>query len=287
MFWKKLKILDFRYVHTESEFLSAIESHIATATNDGKIIPTLSIFDNSITIYNEQLIRYAGYSDCGDPRSIEITNLALELEWKSKRTDFDILPLIYEWNGELKYHECSKGIIKEVEIFHDPFPGLSKLSLKWYAVPIVSNMDLEIGGLRYHTAPFNGWYMETEIGVRNFTDTYRYNKLEDIAKAFQLDTNITSSYWRDRAMVEFNYALYHSFKRANVSIVDHYTAAKQFNVFEESEKHLGRAVTGKWSGLSPPLSPTLSHTYHLGYNDITLLPNFLHRNKRNECPFSP
>ena len=33
----------------------------------------------------------------------------------------------------------------------------------------------KIGGITYPTAPFNGWYMVTEIAVRNFTDTYRYN----------------------------------------------------------------------------------------------------------------
>jgi nitric-oxide synthase len=36
-------------------------------------------------------------------------------------------------------------------------------------------MDLKIGGIVYPTAPFNGWYMVTEIGVRNFIDDYRYN----------------------------------------------------------------------------------------------------------------
>ena len=27
---------------------------------------------------------------------------------------------------------------------------------------------LKIGGITYPTAPFNGWYMVTEIAVRNF-----------------------------------------------------------------------------------------------------------------------
>ncbi len=31
---------------------------------------------------------------------------------------------------------------------------------------------LGIGGIVYPTAPFNGWYMVTEIGVRNFIDDY-------------------------------------------------------------------------------------------------------------------
>ena len=73
-------------------------------------------------------------------------------------------------------------IIKEVPIWHDQYPKLAELGLKWYAVPIISNMDLKIGGITYPTAPFNGWYMVTEIGVRNFTDSYRYNLLEKLQK---------------------------------------------------------------------------------------------------------
>ncbi|PSC79354.1 nitric oxide synthase, partial [Mammaliicoccus sciuri] len=152
------------------------------------------------------------------------------------------------------------------------------------AVPIISNMDLEIGGIYYHTAPFNGWYMETEIGVRNFTDEYRYNKLKDIAEAFDFDTTTTSSYWRDRALVEFNYAIYHSYKEAGVAIVDHYNASKQFKKFEENECKANRKVTGKWSWLAPPLSPSLVHNYHKGYDNEMRSPNFLYRQNQQGCP---
>lgn len=39
-------------------------------------------------------------------------------------------------------------------------------------------MLLEVGGLEFPACPFNGWYMGTEIGVRDFCDTQRYNILE-------------------------------------------------------------------------------------------------------------
>ena len=77
-------------------------------------------------------------------------------------------------------------MIKEVPIEHENYPKLKELNLKWYAVPIISNMDLQIGGITYPTAPFNGWYMVTEIGVRNFTDSYRYNLLEKVAERSSL-----------------------------------------------------------------------------------------------------
>ncbi len=39
-------------------------------------------------------------------------------------------------------------------------------------------MLMEIGGLEFTACPFNGWYMGTEIGVRDFCDSQRYNILE-------------------------------------------------------------------------------------------------------------
>lgn len=37
---------------------------------------------------------------------------------------------------------------------------------------------LDVGGLEFTAAPFNGWYMSSEIGARNFSDEYRYNMLK-------------------------------------------------------------------------------------------------------------
>lgn len=50
--------------------------------------------------------------------------------------------------------------------------------MKWYAIPGVSCLMLEIGGLRFTAAPFNGWYLVTEIGARDLGDPMRYNMLE-------------------------------------------------------------------------------------------------------------
>lgn len=285
LFWDKLTVRDLRHIQDEQTFIASIEDHIKDATNDGKIKPTISIYNNQIEIMNEQLIRYAGYEDKGDPKSIEMTKLAHHLNWQSPHTDFDVLPLMYRINQQRpKIHQYPKELIKEINITHKQYPKLASLQLKWYAVPIISNMDLEIGGIYYHTAPFNGWYMETEIGVRNFTDEYRYNKLKDIAEAFDFDTTTTSSYWRDRALVEFNYAIYHSYKEAGVAIVDHYNASKQFKKFEENECKANRKVTGKWSWLAPPLSPSLVHNYHKGYDNEMRSPNFLYRQNQKGCP---
>ena len=57
--------------------------------------------------------------------------------------------------------------------------GFSKLGLKWYAIPAVSNIEFDIGGLICTGAPFNGWYADTEI-MRNLLDKDRYNLCEEI-----------------------------------------------------------------------------------------------------------
>lgn len=63
--------------------------------------------------------------------------------------------------------------------FHHPrFEWFKDLNLKWYGLPAVSSMLLEIGGLEFTACPFSGWYMGTEIGVRDFCDSSRYNILE-------------------------------------------------------------------------------------------------------------
>ncbi|WP_436855711.1 nitric oxide synthase oxygenase [Staphylococcus caeli] len=288
-FWESLTVADARHIQNEDEFIHAIEQHIQIATNNGKIKPYITIFskDNPPQIYNNQLIRYAGYDDCGDPSEIKVTQLAQHLGWQGEHTDFDVLPLIYKMpNGTMKYHEYPSALIKEVPISHQRFPKLKTLDLKWYAVPIISSMDLKIGGITYPTAPFNGWYMVNEIAVRNFTDTYRYNLLESVAEAFEFDTLRNNSFNKDRALVELNDAVYQSFKNEGVSIVDHITASKQFERFELNESKHGRNVTGKWSWLAPSLSPTLVSNYHHGYNNEMKEPNFFYKKTETKgCPF--
>ena len=39
------------------------------------------------------------------------------------------------------------------------YPKLDELGLRWYAVPAVSNIMLDCGGLQFTACPFNGWYL--------------------------------------------------------------------------------------------------------------------------------
>ena len=96
-------------------------------------------------------------------------------------------------------------------------------------------MALVIGGIVYPCAPFNGWYMGTEIGARNLADESRYNTLPKIAELFKLETKTNRSLWRDRALVELNRAVLHSFDCAGIRIGDHHSLTRQFEKFCEAE----------------------------------------------------
>ncbi|WP_096201695.1 nitric oxide synthase oxygenase [Bacillus sp. FJAT-45350] len=288
LFWDTLHILDERALETEEEMAQALIRHIEYATNNGKILPTITILKPAtkkrVRIWNYQLIRYAGYETnhgiIGDPGSIEFTNVCRELGWEGERTHFDILPLVIEIEGkEPKFFEIPKEIVLEVEIRHPEIASFEDLHLKWYAVPIVSEMMLEIGGIQYTAAPFNGWYMGTEIGARNFADTDRYNMLPKVASIMGIDSSRESTLWRDKALVELNMAVLHSFKEDGVSIVDHHTAANQFKHFEEREEKCNRHVTGDWTWLIPPVSPATTHIFHKPYENETMKPNYFYQDK--------
>lgn len=277
LFWDKLHVLDQRHLTAEEELLNAVVHHIDYATNNGKIRPTITIFPQGtvteapFVIANDQLIRYTD-----DPIAAPFKPIS--------QTDNHILPLLYKYGGQLKTFEIPQEVILEVPLMHPEYPAFGALGLKWYAVPMISAMDLKIGGITYAAAPFNGWYMESEIASRNLIDSYRYDLLETAADTFNLDRSTTTSYWRDKALVELNYAVYHSYRAAGVSIVDHYTASRQFEKFEHNEAAAGRKVTGDWTWLIPPISPSLVHNFHKGYDNTYNNPNFYYRSKKS-CPF--
>ncbi|MFJ7847843.1 nitric oxide synthase oxygenase [Peribacillus sp. NPDC097206] len=287
LFWDSLRVLDKRALQSEDDIVSALIEHIEWATNDGNIRPIITVFkqqdiENKIEIWNHQLIRYAGYETetgiVGDSSSIAFTKQCQALGWEGKYGSFDILPLVIQVGGKVpRVYEIPKEIIKEVPIGHPEFSWFQDLGLKWYAVPIISGMKLEIGGISYSAAPFNGWYMGTEVGARNLADEDRYNMLPSIGERMGLDIRRDSTLWKDRALIELNEAVLYSFKKAGVSMVDHHTAAKQFKLFEEREASCKRNVTGDWTWLIPPVSPATTHVFHKSYQNEIVKPNFFYK----------
>lgn len=290
LFWESLHVRDARQVDSEDEMNRELLGHIEYATNGGKIRPVITVFkpkygtQNEARIWNHQLIRYAGYRTTqgvvGDPLSIEFTIQCQQLGWKGAGTAFDVLPLVVQLDGQApKRYDIPSDLVLEVPIRHAEIQGFDDLDLKWYGVPIVSEMELEIGGIHYTAAPFNGWYMGTEIGARNLADQTRYNLLPRVAELMGLNMDSAATLWRDKALVELNIAVLDSYKRAGVSIVDHHTAASQFKTFEMREQSIGRAVTGDWTWLIPPVSPATTHIFHKSYDNHMMSPNFLYQKR--------
>ncbi|WP_026691094.1 nitric oxide synthase oxygenase [Alteribacter aurantiacus] len=291
LFWNMLEVFDARALTSEEAVFQALCQHIEYATNGGRIRPTITIFParlqggrDRVRIWNHQLIRYAGYETgdgvIGDSWSVAFTRECERLGWKGRGTDFDVLPLVIQVDDrEPRWFEIPQELVVEVELRHPEEQRFVDLGLKWYGVPIISDMKLEVGGLTYPLAPFNGWYMETEIGARNLSDEDRYNVLPQVASLFELDTRRVSTLWKDRALVELNRAVLHSFKEDGVSIVDHHTAAEQFRQFENREGGAGRDLTGQWDWLIPPVSPATTHIFHKEYDDRIVVPNYFYQEK--------
>ena len=122
-----------------------------------------------------------------------------------------MLPLIIQAAGEgPQMFAIPPDAVLEVPLTHPSYPWFTDLGLRWHAVPVISDMFLTAGGIRYPCAPFNGWYMGTEVGSRNLGDTGRYNKCPTVARHMGLNMSTERSLWRNRALVELNTAVLHS-----------------------------------------------------------------------------
>lgn len=116
--------------------------------------------------------------------------------------------------------------------------------------------------------------MSAEIGARNFGDVERYNMLPAIAQRMGINTRSKLSLWQDRALVELNRAVLHSFTASGVTIVDHHTASTQFMQHWQREAEAGRIVPADWGRIVPPMSASTLKVFHQEMHDVCLKPNF-------------
>jgi nitric oxide synthase oxygenase domain/subunit len=72
-----------------------------------------------------------------------------------------LLPLILSSDirsGNLLIRNIPEEKVIIIPITHPTYAKeFRKLDLKWYALPALSSMVLEIGGIEYPCCPFNGW----------------------------------------------------------------------------------------------------------------------------------
>ncbi len=289
-FWDSLEVRDARHLTSPDEIFEAMFDHIAWATNGGEIRACMTVFQgankNGIgpRLWNDQYIRYACHEMedgtlLGDPATRTLTKHIKSLGWTVEHPSaFDVLPIVLEWPGKPPvWRDVPSELILEVPIRHPDHPGLEELGLKWYALPAVAAMSLELGGLVYTLAPFNGFYMSTEIGARNFTDTSRYNLLEPIADAMGIARTSNRDLWKDAVQVELNRAILHSFETDGVRMMDHHTLSDYFLKFEADEQAAGREVFAEWAWIVPPIGASATPLYLCDHWQNTILkPNLFY-----------
>lgn len=292
LYWRSLVVLDRRRARTADDIYALLVRHLEIAGSvaadrpAGAIRPVISVFAPATPgqpyarVWNDQLIRYAGYrtedgASIGDPRQERFTAAMQAYGWRGKNEAFDVLPLVIETPTEgVRLYELPERAILEVPLSHPEFDWFAELGLRWHAVPAIANMRLSIGGVNYPLAPFNGWYLGAEIGARNLADEQRYNLLPVIARRIGLDTSRESTLWRDRALVEINRAVLHSFERAGVKMADHHTEAARFMTHLRREERAGRQVPADWSWIVPPLSGSTTPVFHRYFHEADQRPAF-------------
>ncbi len=286
LYWRGLHLRDCRHITSPPEIADALFEHLRFAFNGGDLRPAISIFAPEspkkpcTRIWNPQLLRYAGMrlrtgKQIGDPAQNEITARIMKLGWEPAGTDFDLLPLVIEVPGEKPiFFELPADCRHEVRFAHPSHAWFAELGLRWYCVPAVSDMLFDVGGILHRFAPFNGWYLDSEIAARNFTDTNRYNLLPMVAEAMGLDISNDRSLWRDKAMVVINEAVLHSFDRDGVKISDHHAIGHEFLEFCRNEQKAQREPYGKWMWLVPPSASSASVLYQEPFRDVGYKPAF-------------
>lgn len=284
--WFNLKLFDKRHVRTAKEMFDALCEHIAYANNNGNLRSAITVFPvrsdgkHDFRVWSLQLIAYAGYrqadgSIVGDPANEELTMVCERLGWKGKGTRFDILPLVLQANGaEPEVFELPKELIIEVNLTHPRYPWFKELGLKWFGLPAVAHMCFEVGGLEFPAAPFNGWYMGTEIGARDLCDNQRYNIVPEVAQYMDLDTTSKTTLWKDITVIEINVAVLHSFQLAGVTIMDHHTATETFITHMHQENISRGGCPADWVWIVPPISGSITPVFHMEMLNYKLKPSY-------------
>jgi nitric-oxide synthase len=222
--WRGLLVRDLRAAANASQVATGCVQHLRLATGKGRVRPAVTVFaPDSPRLINEQLIRYAGYAQhgqvVGDRRHVAFTDTVRKMGWRppTARSAFDLLPLVVrDFERGVRLFGLPRDVVREVPLEHPELGWFMDLGLRWHAVGAHSQL-LGIGGLRY-PAVFNGIYTSSAIGADALGDDRAYGFGRVIAEHLGLDTSVDSSLWRERAALELDRAVLHSFDAAGVSI---------------------------------------------------------------------
>lgn len=127
----------------------------------------------------------------GDPSNVEFTKvsktcllekpnitffsiqLCQQLGWKGTGSNWDILPIVVSVPGEdPQFFPIPEELVIRVSLVHPKYDWFESLQLQWYALPAVSNMLWDVGGMEFPACPFSGWYV---ISSSNHILLYNFN----------------------------------------------------------------------------------------------------------------
>nr|CAD7457127.1 unnamed protein product [Timema tahoe] len=236
----------------ESLFLTSLWARRIWFQSAITVFPPRTSSRSDFRVWNPQLLSYAGYKNAdgsiiGDPINVEFTEVCTKLGWQGEGTQWDILPLVLS--------SATEG---------PKYDWFEKLGIRWYGLPAVSGMLFDCGGVEFPAAPFNGWYMSTEIGCRDLCDPQRYNMLETVAVGMGMDTSTSVNLWKDKALVE----------KQGVTVVDHHTASSNFMKHMENEQRLRGGCPADWVWIVPPMSGSITPVFHQEMAMYHLKPSF-------------
>lgn len=288
LFWRSLEVRDRREIVDPEAMAEDIAAHMKRALNGGKIRSVITVYAPATPtslpahIGAGQITRYAGHIQrngevIGDRAHVAATREAEASGWRGTGGPFDVLPVpIITADGRRLHRMLPFEVTQHVKLEHPHHADFTELGLQWYGVPCISGMLMTIGGIDYPCAPFNGFYMGTEIASRNLADPWRYNLLAPAAKTFGIDPESADPLWRDRTLTELNTAVLHSYRQSGVTLIDHHTAARDFMRFRADEAAKGRSVHANWAWIIPPQAGAATAPFHINMHDDGAVPNFYH-----------
>ncbi|EME47190.1 hypothetical protein DOTSEDRAFT_77571 [Dothistroma septosporum NZE10] len=275
--YKTLQVCDLRHVQESKQMGSSLVEHLGRAFGGGNITPTVFVFparkrgERGPLVWNSQILSFAGYQNndgsiLGDPANAELTAEVIALGWTPPRlrTRWDLLPIVtMAERDDPVITEIPEGLFPLVLITHPRYRlQFERLGLRWVPAPALSQLGFEIGGVQYTAAPFVGWFMDAEIGVRDLADHSRYNVLPQVITSLgwsnsEQDLERAPEHERlallSTAQAELNYAVFHSFTAAGVKMSDTLSASSMYSTFDDEHfRDKGFRLPANPYWLAPP-----------------------------------
>lgn len=239
-YWRGVRVRDRRHLRGAAAVTAEVIAHLDAAAGDGHIVPTVTVFapDTPLRVgprvWGTPLPGHAGHLGhdgvtTGDRRTMVLTAATRRLGWSVPAPGrFDPLPIVVVAGGrEPAVTPLPESSLRHVPLRHPRHPWLAGLDLRWPALDTVdlggaAPGGLDLGGVHYAAVLASCWHLGSDIG-RELADPDSYDVLPALAERLGLDTSSERTLWRDRALVELNVAILHSFRRAGITVADHHT----------------------------------------------------------------